>query len=545
MATAYPETNIGGYEAEVQVTLARLGNADVTGRIWRKDHTVWRPKPTEITNRLGWLTIAGSMLEQVGGLDSFAREIRDVGFGHVVLLGMGGSSLGALLLERVLGGGKGYPELIVLDSTLPESVKAVSDAINPELSLFLIASKSGTTTEPMILYAYFREIVEKAVGRAKAGEHFVAITDDGTPLVTLARKDDFRRLFLNPPDIGGRFSVLSYFGLVPAALTGVKLATLLESAERMRVVCAGQLPPPENPGAWLGACLGTMALRGRDKMTLVTSPPLASFGLWVEQLIAESTGKEGKGIIPVANEPLMPPSYYGSDRLFVCLRLKDEPDPATDAAVGDLVASGQPAVVLEMSNRYDLGAEIFRWELATAVASAIVGVQPFDQPDVQKAKDATARLLEELSGGGHLLKLETTGSLAELLSHADKDRYLAIMVYLRQTKETDEALAELRREVGKRYHLATTVGYGPRYLHSTGQLYKGGRNTGLFLQLTANHEEELPIPGKHYTFGAVADAQALGDFQALQAVGRRVVSVHLPRSEASLIRNLVSLKEGE
>jgi glucose-6-phosphate isomerase len=545
MTAFHPETNIGSYEAEVQATLARLGDADVIGRIWRKDYTVWKPEPTEITNRLGWLTIADSMLEQVDGLESFARDIGDAGFRHVVLLGMGGSSLGALLLGRVLGRGKGYPELIVLDSTLPEQLKVVSNAINPPLSLFLVSSKSGTTTEPLILYAYFRELVKKAVGMAKAGRHFVAVTDDGTPLAALARRDDFRRVFLNPLDIGGRFSVLSYFGLVPAALTGVKLAALLESAQRMRRACARQLPPPENPGAWLGACLGTMALRGRDKLTLLTSPPLASFGLWVEQLIAESTGKEGKGIIPVANEPLMPPSYYGSDRFFIYLRLKGGTNRATDAAISDLVSSGQPVVVLEMNNRYDLGAELFRWELATAVAGAIVGVQPFDQPDVQRAKDATARLLEELSGGGHLPKLETTGSLAELLSHADKGKYLAIMAYLPQTRETDEALAELRQEVGKRYHLATTAGYGPRYLHSTGQLYKGGRNTGLFLQLTANHQEELPVPGKPYTFGAVADAQALGDFQALRAAGRRVVRVHLPRCEASLIKNLVRLKEGD
>jgi peptidoglycan/xylan/chitin deacetylase (PgdA/CDA1 family) len=307
----------------------------------------------------------------------------------------------------------------------------------------------------------------------------------------------------------------------------------------MREACSLQVPPLDSPGAWLGACLGTIALKGRDKLTLITSPPLASFGLWVEQLIAESTGKDGKGIIPVTNEPLMPPAYYGSDRLFVYLRLKDDQDRATNTAISELISSGQPAVVLEMSNRYDLGAEIFRWELATAVAGAILGVQPFDQPDVQKAKDATARLLQELGVSGHLPKLKTTGSLAELLTHADKGEYLAIMAYLRQTKETDEALAELRKEVGKRYRIATTLGYGPRYLHSTGQLYKGGPNTGLFFQLTADHGQGLPVPGKPYTFGTVADAQALGDFQALQAAGRLVVSVHLPRSEASLIKSLI------
>jgi glucose-6-phosphate isomerase len=539
MAINRPKTDIGIYEADVRATLARLVDANIIQRIWQKDHTVWKPEPTEITNRLGWLAVTNLMGEQAPMLQSFARDVRDAGFRHVVLLGMGGSSLGAEVLGRVFGSGNQYPELIVLDSTLPEAVQAAVEAINPALTLFLVSSKSGTTTEPLILYAYFSDLLEKAVGKEKVGHNFIAITDAGTPLATLAQQERFRHTFLNPPDIGGRYSVLSYFGLVPAALIGIEITILLQQANRMRETCASHVPY-ENPGFWLGACMGTLALKGHDKLTLVTSPSIGTFGLWIEQLIAESTGKDGKGIIPVANEPLMQPIYYGNDRLFVYLRVEGDQNQVTDTAIGRLISSGHPVVVLEMRNKYDMGAEFFRWEFATTVAGAILGINPFDQPDVQKAKDTTERLLQEYGVSGLLPKLETTGSLAKLMTLAGKGKYLAIMAYLRQTPEMDEALAELRKEVGERYHIATMLGYGPRFLHSTGQLYKGGQNTGLFLQLTSNHVEDLPIPGKPYTFGTVADAQALGDFKSLQAAGRKVIRVQIPRSEVSVIKRLVA-----
>jgi len=536
----HPGVSLGAYLPDVEATLADLGQRDVVGRIWRKDHTAWKPDPNEITNRLGWLTVTDLMYEQVSALQSFAQEVQDAGFSHVVLLGMGGSSLGAEVLRQAFGSAKGYPELIVLDSTVPASVQSVTDVISPAHTLFLVSSKSGSTTEPLALFQYFRSLVELDVGKGKTGQNFVAITDPGTPLASVAEENGFRRIFLNPPDIGGRYSVLSYFGLVPAALIGVNITMLLERADGMREGCASCVPNRENPGAWLGACIGTLARQGRDKLTLLTSPAINGFGLWVEQLIAESTGKEGKGIIPVISEPRIKPAHYGDDRLFVHLRLEGDDNSAVDAGVEGIRSSGQPVMVLEMSDRYDLGGEFFRWEFATAVAGAILGIHPFNQPDVQKAKDTTEHMLKEYTASGRLPQSETTGSLAELLAQAEKGKYLAIMAYIRQTPEVDRVLVDFRRKVVERYHIATTLGYGPRFLHSTGQLHKGGPNTGLFLQLTAAHEKDISIPGKPYTFGVVADSQALGDLQALQSSGRQVIRIHFSRGDGAAISELVS-----
>jgi glucose-6-phosphate isomerase len=536
-----PSTNIGRYDKQVETILANVSDADVVRRIWKKDYTVWKPDPREITNRLGWLDIANTMSADVSMLDSFAADIHDAGFRHVVLLGMGGSSLGAAVLGHTFGDSGSYSQLIVLDSTLPESIQATVDSIDPKLTLFLVSSKSGTTTEPLILYAFFRDLLEKELGKEKAGRHFAAITDPNTPLVTLAEQDSFRHLFLNQPDIGGRYSVLSYFGLVPAALIGMDIATLVDRVKRMRRDCAADLPDYRNAGAWLGVYMGTLASSGRDKLTLVTSPSIAAFGLWVEQLIAESTGKEGKGIIPISNEPMMQPENYGDDRLFVYVRLAADENHATDEAVNNLISSGQPAIVLQLKDTYDIGAEFFRWEFATAVAGAVLGIQPFDQPDVQKSKDVTARLLEKFSTSGHLPELETTGSLTDLLSDAARGRYLAVMAYLNQTAKIDMALGRLRKKVAETCRIATTLGYGPRFLHSTGQLYKGGRNTGLFFQLTVDHDKDLLVPGKPYSFGTVADAQALGDFQALQAAARTVGRANLHEGKVSSVQRLLRL----
>jgi len=521
--------SIGTYLADVEASLADLSRRDVIGRIWRKDHTVWKPEPFEITNRLGWLTITDLMCEQVPALESFAQDVRDAGFRHVVLLGMGGSSLGAEVLRQTFGSATGYPELIVLDSTVPAWVQAVTEVIDPTHTLFLVSSKSGTTIEPLALFQYFRSLVELAIGKEKAGQNFVAITDPGTPLARLAIEEGFRRIFLNPPDIGGRYSVLSYFGLVPAALIGVDITALLDRADGMREGCASSVPIHKNHGAWLGAFIGNLALQGRDKLTLITSPAISSFGLWVEQLIAESTGKEGKGIIPIVGEPLVEPAHYGDDRLFIYLRLEDDDNSTTNMAIEHIQSSGQPVLTLEMQDKYDLGAEFFRWEFATAVAGAILCINPFDQPNVQEAKEATERVLQEYIATGHLPQVEAADSMADLMAEAGKDKYLAVMAYVRPTPEVDKVLADFRRKVVERHHIATTLGYGPRFLHSTGQLHKGGPNTGLFLQITVEHEKELPIPGKPYTFGIVADAQALGDLQALKSLGRRVTSIHFSR----------------
>ena len=533
-------SSIGTYLAEVKETLADLNRRDVIARIWQKDHTVWKPDPTEITNRLGWLSITQSMSQQVPALQSFAQEIRDDGFRHVVLLGMGGSSLGPEVLRQTFGSAPGYPELIVVDSILPASVQAAAETIDPLHTLFLVSSKSGTTTEPLSLFQYFRSLVASAVGKEKAGNNFVAITDPGTPLAKLAEEAGFRRVFLNPADIGGRYSILSYFGLVPAALIGIDIAMLLGQADSIRKKCNVPTPASENPGAWLGAVIGTLALRGRDKLTLVTSPAISSFGLWVEQLIAESIGKEGKGIIPIVGEPLVDAAHYGDDRLFICLRLEDDDNYTIDAALDSIKSSGQPVVTIDLRDRFDLGAEFFRWEFAAAVAGAILSINPFDQPNVQAAKDATERLLRKYIASGLLPEVEATDSIAGLLAEVENGKYFAIMAYVRQTPEVDMVFSELRQKIIERYGIATTLGYGPRYLHSTGQLHKGGPNKGLFLQVTAGHDRDVPIPGKPYTFGVVANAQALGDLQALQQLRRRVARIHLGQENAAAISRIVN-----
>ncbi len=529
------ETSIGEYFSDVAAGLVELEKNDIIKRIWGKDHTVWKQGPDEIANRLGWLTVIEPMRQQVSALDSFASEVREAGFRHVVLLGMGGSSLGAEVFRQTFGSAGGYPELLVLDSTVPERVQGVTDSIDAAKTLFLISSKSGTTIEPLSLFRYFRNLVAVATGRNTVGQNFVAITDAGTPLAVMAEQQGFRRTFLNPADIGGRYSVLSCFGLVPAALIGIDIGALLARAERMRELCASDKPASENPGAWLGVLMGKLALKGRDKLTLVTSPGISGFGLWVEQLIAESTGKEGRGIIPVVGEPLVEPAYYGRDRLFVYLRLKGDDNQALDKAVKRIKAAGQPVVVLEMRDRHDVGAEFFRWEMATAVAGAVLGVNPFDQPDVQAAKQATENVLEGFLAGGNLPSVEVPASLADLMAGRVSGNYLAIITYLQQTSETDSLLAELRLSVVRKYRLATTLGYGPRYLHSTGQLHKGGPDTGLFLFITAGRGKDLPIPEEPYTFGVLADAQALGDLRALKSLGRRVARIHLERPDVSAL----------
>ena len=533
-----PEAGLGKYLPDVETAMVRLQRDQVISRIWRGDHTVWKLDPAEITNRLGWLGVSEIMRERVPSLQEFAREIKDAGFHHVVLLGMGGSSLGPEVLRQTFGNAPGYPRLIVLDSTVPAWVEATDRAIDVSRSLFLVSSKSGSTTEPNMFYAYFRNLVERAVGPEPAGQHFVAITDPGTPLENLAWAQKFRRVFLNPPDIGGRYSILSYFGLVPAALTGVDVEKLLERAGCMREGCASCVPPPENPGARLGVIMSVLAAQGRDKLTVLTSPSIGSFGLWVEQLIAESTGKEGKGIIPVAGEPLSALEYYGDDRLFVYLRLQHDANTEMDAAIEAIELWGHPVLRLDLQDKYDLGSEFFRWEMGTAVAGAALGINPFDQPNVQAAKDMTENVLEQFQTRGRLPLVEASDSLKELLAESNPGDYLAIMAYTLQTPEVDRALAALRRSVIQRYRIATMSGYGPRFLHSTGQLHKGGPGSGLFLQLKADHDQDLPIPGESFTFGVLADAQALGDLEALKAAKRRAVRVHLGPDAAARIDRL-------
>ena len=517
---------LGGGGAAADEALAALTEQDAVRRIWELDHTLWRPEPTELSDRLGWLTLPTDMREQAGDLQAFADEVRGMGIQDVVVLGMGGSSLGAEALRSVFGKAHGRPQLTALDTTVPNWIHAARNAIDIRHTLFLVSSKSGGTLETLTGYRYFRTLADAALGE-DAGSHFVAITDAGSSLERLARDEGFLRTFLNPETIGGRYSVLSYFGLVPAVLTGVDVAALLDRAARMQEACAPSVPAAKHPGLQLGAAIGALAKAGRDKLTFVTTPALGRVGLWAEQLIAESLGKEGKGIVPIAGEPLAEPAHYGDDRVFAYLRLDGGDAQALDDGVAALEAAGHPVLRFTLRDRVDLAAEFYRWEFATAVAGAVLGVNPFDQPNVQGAKDKTAEVLAAYQRDGVLPPQGPTLSCGELLAQAAPGDYLCIMAYVHQTPETDAALEALRLRVMQRRRIATTSGYGPRFLHSTGQLHKGGPATGLFLQVTTDHPYDIDVPGQGYSFGALADAQALGDLQALQAAGLRVAQVRL------------------
>lgn len=515
---------------------AQLEEQSMVERIWKRDHSLWRPDPKEICNRLGWLDCIGPMRDQAGELVAFADEVRDEGYRHVALLGMGGSSLGPEVIRQAFAPPPGYPRLLVLDSTVPAQVRRTASELDPAATLFLVSSKSGGTVETLSLYRFFRGLADEALGR-DSGSSFAAITDPGTPLETLGRQASFRRVFLNDPDIGGRYSVLSCFGLVPAALSGVNVSRLLDRSDSMRRRCSVN-DPRANPGARLGASIVSAARTGRDKLTLSVPPPLGNLGLWVEQLIAESLGKDGKGIIPIAGEPLLDPGHYGNDRLFVHLAVASHPDPRMDEAIDRLESAGHPVERLELEDVYDLGAEFFRWEFATAVAGSMLEVHPFDQPDVQSSKDLTDELLDSLIAGNRWPEAADPGSVSNLLDQSAPGDYLAIMAYIPSLPETDELLGLLRRRVMESHRLATTVGYGPRFLHSTGQLHKGGPPSGLFLQLTMPHDD-LQIPGEPYGFGALAEAQAIGDYRALRNLGRRTARVDLGSDPVAGLRRLL------
>jgi len=533
------DTSIGTHSADVEAAATHLARCDAINRIWQGDYSLWKPDPIEISNRLGWLTVTELMRGQVPMLESFANKVREADFRYIVLLGMGGSSLGAEVLRQTFGSSKGYPELVVLDSTLPACVQAVTEAIDPRHTLFLASSKSGTTVETISLLQYFLSLAQSAMGKERARRNFAVITDAETPLARRAREEGFWHVFVNPSDIGGRYSVLSYFGLVPAALIGVDITTLLDRANQMRKLCASSTDVHENPAAWLGTVMGALSLRKRDKLTIITSPAIGSFGLWVEQLVAESTSKDGKGIIPIISEPFVEPDCYGDDRLFVYLRLQGDSNSPTDRMIERLKSSEQPVIVLELEDVYDLGAEFFRWEFATAIAGAVLGINPFDQPNVAAAKQATKRMLDKFITSGHMPALEVSRSFTDLLARVKSSMYLAIMAYIPQTPEADKILGNLRRRFSERYHIATTLGYGPRYLHSTGQLHKGGPATGLYLQITMLHKKDLPIPERPYTFGALVDAQAIGDLEALHSLGRCVTKFHLDQGDVAAISQLI------
>lgn len=509
-------------------------------RLWARDAGLWSADPGQqavIKNRLGWLASASFMRERLAELKEFAAEIRRAGFSHVVLLGMGGSSLAPEVFALTFGSKQGFPTLLVLDSTDPAAVKNSLNRVDLAHTLFIVASKSGTTLEPLAFYKFFRARVEQI--RAEPGPQFVAITDSGTPLEKRAKEEHFRRVFVNPSTIGGRYSAISYFGLVPAALIGVDLDSLLERTDAMVARSTDKVPLRENPGVVLGAALGALAKAGRDKVTLLLSPRLQALGSWVEQLLAESTGKEGRGLIPVDGEPPAGPAVYGQDRFFVAVTLDGEAD--LDGHLRELQATGHPVFRITLKDPFDLGAEFFRWEVATATAGALLEVNPFDEPNVQEAKDNTAKLLRASRPGAPRADRTPDSEQDALAAHVAQAKpgdYLALLAYLPPSAEVSVQLQALRILIRERLKIATTVGYGPRYLHSTGQLHKGGPGTGLFMLITGDDREDLAIPGEPYSFGALKNAQALGDLEALKGRGRRVIRLHVDDTATETLERL-------
>ncbi len=500
------EPSLGSLSEKVERRLGVLAENEVVRRVWEADHTVWSHDPTEITkpNRLGWLNVIDPMLEEAPALKRFAQEVAGEGFTTAVLLGMGGSSLAAEVLYSAFGPAPGGLSLRVLDTTVPAEILALERELDLSKTLFIVASKSGTTLETLSHLDYFWNKVPR-------GESFIAITDRGTPLERIARERSFRRAFLNLESIGGRYSALTYFGLVPAALVGVDIEQLVDFGHEMQHACHYCVPPAGNPGAWLGAVIGEAALAGRDKLTLVLPDEFAALGAWLEQLLAESTGKLGKGIIPVAGEALGDPRVYGDDRLFVAF--------GDRSGLAALEAAGQPIVRIALASPYQLGAEFFRWEFATAIAGHVIGINPFDQPNVQQAKDATDAVLRGEGG-------ETKGpGAAEVLAQVKTGDYIAIQAYLPRTGEVRTDLARLRLKLRDRHRVATTVGFGPRYLHSTGQIHKGGANSGVFLQIVSDIGEDIQVPGRRFSFGRLMQAQADGDLLALRSSNRRVARI--------------------
>ena len=524
----------------VAAATARLSASHAVERLWAREHRLWKQDPTDITNRLGWLTIIEYMQDRTEELQAFATLVKKRGIRDVVLLGMGGSSLGPEVFRASFGSLHGFPRLWVLDSTVPGWVQQVTQKIDPARSLFILASKSGGTIEVMSLFAHFWELVHQATGH-QGGEQFLAITDPGTGLEKLAAEHQFWRIFTNPPDIGGRYSVLSYFGLVPAALMGIDVTLLLTRAAVMAQACRIQPPLEPNPGADLGATMASLAQAGRNKITLIASPQISTFGLWAEQLLAESTGKEGTGLIPVANEPIVSPTAYGTDRLFVYLRLRGDQNRQLDRHIARLARQGHPVLTFTLQDRYDLAAEFFRWEVATALAGHLLAINPFDQPNVQESKDNTARVLETIQSTGRLPKQVTATAAqaaAQLKRQCRPGSYVAILAYTTPSSKMEQAIRSLRRALASHHHVTTTAGYGPRYLHSTGQLHKGGPRSGLFLQFVDQMMADLRIPGKPFTFRTLAQAQAAGDIQALQAHHQQAIVLPLGKNPIARIQAL-------
>jgi glucose-6-phosphate isomerase len=539
------------YQDAVEIALAGLKEERVVERIWAGDHTVWGLKPEEIANRLGWLKSPQVMREELEGISALVEAVRNEGYTHALLLGMGGSSLAPEVYRNVFGVADGHLDLAVLDSTDPDAVLEHADRLDLSRTLLVVSTKSGGTVETFSFFRYFYNRVSDTLDEDRAGEHFVAVTDLGSGLQDIAEKYRFRATFLNDPNIGGRYSALSFYELVPAALIGVDIRRLLDGATEMARAC-GKSGVEENPGAWLGAAMGELAnSAGRDKLTLVGGPTFAPLGVWIEQLVAESTGKKGKGIVPVGSESPGAPEVYGDDRLFVYGGADGSDGEDSAGRLEDLAQAGNPVVRIEAREPYDLGGAMFRWMMATAVAGHILDINPFDQPNVESAKVLARKMVAEYQEQGSLPGLQPTlqehgitvyGSgeaktaaeaLEEFLSRARPGDYVALQACVKPSEETTSSLQRLRLRLRDRLRMATTVGYGPRFLHSMGQLHKGDAGNGLFVQFTADDERDAPIPDEagsaasSLTFGVLKEAQALGDRQALLDAGRRVIRFHL------------------
>lgn len=557
-------------DAAVRDTLQRWQADECISRLWARDASLWSGADED--RWLGWLDVVERSLQQCDGLDAFARGVVADGFTHVVLLGMGGSSMAPEVLGETCGVRDGFPQLTVLDSTDPAQILAVQAEVDLAHTLFIVSSKSGSSLEPNILMAHFYHCMREAVGEDAAAGHFVAITDPGSSLDEHAAREGFRQVFHGEPEIGGRFSALSAFGLVPAALIGMDCRDLLERARAMMQACQSDTPAENNPALLPGIILGEAARAGRDKLTLAISPGLAALGAWLEQLVAESTGKQGRGIIPVDGESLSTTAGYGADRLFVYLRLDTGVDAQQEQAVAALAAAGQPLLQIDVADIRDLGQAFYQWEMITAVAGAVLGVNPFDQPDVEASKVESRRITAACEAGGslpELTPLATDGTLAlytdpantAALQSACGDRaevadylwahlgrtgagdYLALLAYLARNGDNVRQLQTLRALLRRRSPAATCIGFGPRFLHSTGQAYKGGANNGVFLQLTSDAVRDLPVPGRSCSFGTVEAAQAAGDFEVLAGRGRRLLRVHLGGAAGAGLERLAELLE--
>jgi transaldolase/glucose-6-phosphate isomerase len=540
----------------VQATLKDWQSGNKMARLWRGDPSLWTGDDED--KWIGWLPIVEDQLAHLDEFTEVAADAQKAGFTHALLLGMGGSSLCPEVLKVTYGKQPGHPEMHVLDSTDPAQIKSIESQVDLARTLCIVASKSGSTLEPNIFKQYFFDRMQQTVGKDKAGEHFIAITDPGSKMQQVAERDHFRKIFFGLSSIGGRYSALSNFGMVPAAIMGLDLRKFLQRTNEMVQACKPEVPADQNPGAILGAILGTLGNLGRNKVTIITSHGIHDLGAWLEQLIAESTGKLGKGLIPVDREALGAPAVYGNDRVFVHLRLADEPDEAQKQKLDTLRSAGHPVVEIELADTYDLGQEFFRWEIATAVAGSILKINPFNQPDVEASKIVTRQLTEAYEKAGklpeeaplfdeggiklfadernaaNLNKLAGTdrslvGFLHAHLNQLSAGDYMAVLGYVEMNSRHEETLQAMRHAVRDSKHVATCLGFGPRFLHSTGQAYKGGPNTGVFLQITCDDANDLQVPGQKYTFGIVKAAQARGDFQVLADRKRRALRVHLPK----------------